>query len=170
MWDNRQRARDVRELLADVRVFETLTPNELKRVAPMLHKRSFRPQETIVRQGAPGGGMYIILSGSADARIETADGKTVYFATLREQQFFGEMSLLNDKPRIATVIARERTQTLGFFRPDLMALIDQSPQLGFKIVWKVTQTMAARLAKTLGDYRGLVKTLRALEKERGTTT
>ena len=165
LWRDQQRVRDVHEVLAGVRIFEALTADELKRIAPILHKRSFLPHETIVRQGAPGGGMYIILSGSADARIETADGETIHFATLREQQFFGELSLLNGTVRIATVIAREHTQTLCFFRPDLMDLIDHSPQLGFKIVWQITQTMVAHLAETLKEYRNAMKTLRDRERD-----
>lgn len=169
-WDSdlrrgRQRRRDVCEVLAGVRIFETLTADELKRIAPLLHRRSFWPHETIVRQGAPGGGMYIVLSGSAEARMETADGKIIHFATLRERQFFGELSLLNGDDRMATVIARERTQTLSFFRPDLMDLIDHSPQLGFKIAWRVAQIMAERLAEMLEDYRGVMKTLRDGERD-----
>jgi len=163
LWHDRQQTREVHEVLADVGFFEALTDEELRQVGPIMHTRSFVPHETIVRQGAPGVGMYIILSGSADVQLETADGNTIHLATLGEQQFFGEMSLLDGAARAASVVAVERTDTLGFFRPDLMGLIDHSPQLGSKIVWKVTEIMAGRLTETLGDYRQVMQQLRSLE-------
>jgi len=165
LWHDRQQVREVHEILTNVNFFQTLTPEELQQVGPIMHTRNFLPNETIVRQGAPGVGMHIIISGSADVLLETTEGNQIHLATLGEQQFFGEMSLLDGAARAASVVARERSETLGFFRPDLMELIDHSPKLGFKIVWKVTQIMAGRLVETLGDFRGVIKTLRNLERE-----
>jgi CRP/FNR family cyclic AMP-dependent transcriptional regulator len=164
LWQTQQQAREVHEELAGVGFFGTLAPEELTQVGSMMHARSFLPYETIVRQGAPGVGMYVILSGSAVVNLETAEGNTIRLATLGEHQFFGEMSLLDGAPRAASVVANERTETLGFFRPDLMGLIEHSPQLGFKIVWQVTQIMAVRLGETLKEFRDVTRTLRILEK------
>jgi CRP-like cAMP-binding protein len=164
LWQDHQQDREVHEVLADVVFFGTLTPQELAQVGPIMHTRSFLPNETIVRQGAPGVGMYVILSGSAVVNLETADNKIIHLATLGEQQFFGEMSLIDGSPRAASVIADERTETLGFFRPDLMGLIEHSPQLGLKIVRQVTQIMSGRLRETLSEFRDVTRQLRILEK------
>ena len=160
LWQDQQQTREVHEILSEVSFFGSLTPEELQQVGPIMHTRSFLPQETIVRQGAPGAGMYIIMAGSADVELETVDGNRIHLATLGEQQFFGEMSLLDGAARAASVVAAERTDTLGFFRPDLMGLIDHSPQLGYKIVWKVTEIMAGRLSETLSDFRTVIRALR----------
>lgn len=164
LWKDQQQDREIHEVLVDVGFFKTLTHEELQMVGPIMHTRSFLPNETIVRQGAPGAGMYVILSGGAVVNLETADGNIIRLAALGEHQFFGEMSLLDGAPRAASVVATERTETLGFFRPDLMGLIDHSPQLGFKIVSQVTQIMAGRLGETLSEFRDVTCKLRSLKK------
>ena len=168
-WDadlglSRRRSRDIREILADIAIFSDLTADELRRVGWMLHARTYLPHEVIVRQGAPGVGMYIIQTGSADVELETSAGGHIHLATLGERQFFGEMSLLDGAPRAASVVAAERTQILGFFRADLMGLIEHAPQTGYKIISRLTRIMARRLRETLLDYRSVKRELRALER------
>lgn len=171
-WDvdldvTRQRARDIREILAEIEIFSDLQPDELRKVGWMLHTRTYLPNEVIVRQGAPGVGMYIIQSGSANVELETPDGDQIHLARLGELQFFGEMSLLDGAPRAASVIAAERTHALGFFRADLMGLIEHAPRLGFKIVWRLSNIMSRRLNETLGEYRDVMRVLRQLNNEEG---
>ena len=174
-WDvdlgmSRQRARDIREILSEIEIFSDLQPEELRKVGWMLHTRSYLPGEVIVQQGAPGVGMYIIQAGSARVELETPDGAHIHLATLGEQQFFGEMSLLDGAPRAASVVAAERTHALGFFRADLMGLMEHAPRLGFKIVWRLNSIMARRLNETLGEYREVRRTLRQFEKQEGSVS
>ncbi|MBT3605417.1 MAG: cyclic nucleotide-binding domain-containing protein [Candidatus Latescibacteria bacterium] len=174
-WDidlevNQQRARDVREVLAEIEIFSDLQPEELRKVGWMLHTRTYLPNEVIVRQGAPGVGMYIIQSGSANVELDTPDGARIHLATLGELQFFGEMSLLDGAPRAASVIAAERTHALGFFRADLMGLIEHAPRLGFKIVWRLNNIMTRRLNETLGEYRQVMRTVREIENQEGSVS
>ena len=163
----RTRSREPSEILAEIEVFSDLQPGELLKVGWMLHSRLYLSKEVIVRQGAPGVGMYIIQSGSANVQLSTPDGSSIRLATLGEQQFFGEMSLLDGAPRAASVVAAERTHALGFFRADLMSLMEHAPRLGFKIVWRLNNIMSRRLNETLSDYRQVGRTLRAMNHERG---
>ena len=160
-----QKKRDIRDILADIEIFSDLTPEDCDKVGRMLHHRTYLPDEVIVRQGAPGVGMYIIEFGSADVVLGTPDGREIHLATLGEQQFFGEMSLLDGSPRAASVVAAERTRALGFFSADLMGLMEHSPRLGFKIAWRLMGIMSRRLNETLGDYRDATRVLRQLQKE-----
>jgi CRP/FNR family transcriptional regulator len=114
--------------------------------------------------------MYIIQSGSAHVELETPDEAHIHLATLGEQQFFGEMSLLDGAPRAASVVAAERTHALGFFRADLMGLIEHAPRLGFKIVWRLNNIMRRRLNETLGEYREVTRALRQFENQEGSVS
>jgi CPA2 family monovalent cation:H+ antiporter-2 len=104
--------------LRKVPFFEGLTPEDLDRLARIGRKRQFAAGESIVVEGQIGGGLFIILSGSASLQ---AGGKT---HTLGPGQFFGEMALLAGKPRSATVTAAEPVETLTletmYFRPFLI--------------------------------------------------
>lgn len=174
-WDidleaTRPRARDIRDILSEIEIFSDLQPDELRKIGWMLHTRMYLPGEVIVHQGAPGVGMYIIQSGSANVELETPDGSLIHLVKLGEKQFFGEMSLLDGAPRAASVISGERTHALGFFRADLMGLVEHSPRLGFKIIWRLNSIMARRLNETLGEYRDTSRVLRQLENQEGSVS
>ena len=159
----REKADDLLEVLAGVKVFETLTREELRRIERIVHRRVYLPQETVVHQGNPGLGMYIIQSGSAHVLLEAEDGRMIRLATLDDGQFFGEMSLLDGAARAASVVAAERSHIIGFFRADLMDLIAHSPRLGFKIVLRISQLMGERLRETLQELRLVQRSLRHLQ-------
>jgi CRP/FNR family cyclic AMP-dependent transcriptional regulator len=166
-WDNRldrlkKSEDDILEILSGVKIFESLTSEELRMVERIVHCREFFPQEVVVRQGAPGVGMYIIQSGSTDVVLEVGKDEVIRLANLTDGQFFGEMSLLDGAPRAASVISTERSQIIGFFSSDLMDLIQRSPKLGFKIVLRISQLMGNRLRETVKDYRSALKELRQL--------
>ena len=160
----RQPVRDLLDLLADIEIFSELTHHELRKIGWMVHARTYLPNEVIVQQGAPGVGMYMIQTGSADVRLERSDGRVIHLATLGEHQFFGEMSLLDGAPRAASVVARDRVQAFGFFKADLMGLLEHAPKLGYKIVGQVSRIMARRLHETLKEYRMASRQLRERQK------
>lgn len=131
---------ELHAILEQIPVFEGFSPRELAALGRVLHKREYLPDEVIIRQDEPGMGMYIIQSGQA-AVISGHDN--VQLSVLGDGDFFGEVSLLDETPRSASVVARTHCQILGFFQSDLFALIERDPRFGVKIV--------IRLAKILGD-------------------
>ena len=169
-WDSdlgfiREKSEDIGEVLKGVPIFESFDEEEIEQIRRIVHGRVFLPKEVIVHQGAPGVGMYIVQSGSADVVLEVDEGSEIKLTSLGEGQFFGEMSLLDGAPRAASVVATERSKMIGFFRADLMDLISQSPQLGLKIVYFLSQMMCERLGETVQEYRDVLKAIRSLEKD-----
>ena len=144
---------DIVQVLARAQLFDTLTRDELRRLAPILHHRDFFPREVIVRQDAPGLGLYIILSGSADVMLHDGTNEDIVLATLGEGRLFGEISLIDGSPRTASVVSTARSHVLGFFRADLMDLIEHAPSLGFKILYRLTQLLQEKFTESLADFR-----------------
>jgi len=106
------------EALRKIPFFEDLTPEDLDRLARIGERRSFAAREAIVTKSGVGGGLFVILSGSAEVE---AGGKS---HTLGPGEFFGEMALLSGKPRSATVTAAEPVEAMVleamYFRPFLI--------------------------------------------------
>ena len=106
------------EALRRIPFFEGLTPEDLDRIARIGERRSFAPGEPIVAKDAVGGGLFVLLSGSASV---DAGGK---HHALGAGQFFGEMALLTGRPRSATVTADEPVEAMVieamYFRPFLI--------------------------------------------------
>lgn len=153
MWENIFRGRkkdESKEVMAlrQVPVFENFEPRELTEIEKLVHKRTYKPDEFVFRTNAPGEGLYIILQGKVDIFTEAEDGKETVVASLREGDFFGDLSLLDREPRSASAIARDHSELLGFFRPDLTGILKRKPDLGAKILFNLARVIGERLRKT----------------------
>jgi CRP/FNR family transcriptional regulator, cyclic AMP receptor protein len=140
----RRSASAIEDVLAKIPVFESLKPKELRQVAAIVHRRQYQAGEYVVRQNDPGLGMYVIESGEVGVMLEE-NGTTKQLAALCEGEFFGEIALLDESPRSATVIARSDAALIGFFRPDLFDIIEKSPSTGLKIVLRLAEMLGERL-------------------------
>jgi len=135
---------DALEALRAVPLFADLRPAELKKMLRIMHKRSYQAGEVIFREGEPGAGMYLIQRGAVDIIIRLPDGSERVLAQLTDRQFFGEMALLDDAPRSASAVARQPTELLGFFVPDLEGLLDRDARMASRVLWRLARLMASR--------------------------
>jgi CRP/FNR family cyclic AMP-dependent transcriptional regulator len=134
----------IQETLKKNIVFKDLTPREINQIQNITHLRSYTASEAIFKQGEVGVGMYIISKGSVD--IVYDDNR---ITTLKEDDFFGELALVEERGiRTATAIAKEDTQVIGFFKPDLIQIMNQTPEIGVKILFRVAQVIGTRLHET----------------------
>jgi len=143
----RGREGDILPVLRTIPIFEGLGFNDLKKIELIVHKRTFMPEEIIFYERQPGAGMYIIKKGLIKL-TKTVNEERVKISELKDGEFFGEMSLLDDYPRSAEATAVEKTEALGIFRPDLFDLIDSNPKLGYKILLRLSKRLASRLRET----------------------
>jgi len=143
----RGREGDILPVLRTIPIFERLGFNDLKKIELIVHKRTFMPEEIIFYERQPGAGMYIIKKGLIKL-TKTVNEERVKISELKDGEFFGEMSLLDDYPRSAEATAVEKTEALGIFRPDLFDLIDSNPKLGYKILLRLSKRLASRLRET----------------------
>ena len=140
----------ISDILKKIPIFEELTKRELAGLERILHKREYKRDEVIFRQDEPGMGMYIIESGRVAIISEPAE---VHLSELGSGEFFGELALLDESPRSATAIAKTECKILGFFQPDLFALLDRNPRLGVKIVLRLAKIIGERLRKANGQIQ-----------------
>jgi CRP-like cAMP-binding protein len=155
-WSNIFSRQDTEEstidLLGSVPVFKELNKRELTVVEKILYRRTYAPGEVIFNQGDPGVGMYIIAEGDVQIHSQP-DGRVL--TTLSAGAFFGEVSLLNEVPRSATATAHSASVLWGFFRPELMDLIERKPRLGVKILLPLAQIAGRRLVAVDVELRDL---------------
>jgi CRP/FNR family cyclic AMP-dependent transcriptional regulator len=152
-WSNLFKRRDrsgdeLYEVLSKVPIFQDLSRREFSRIRGILHRRNYNSGEAIVREGDMGVGMYVLLSGEVVVQQDGGEGGTIELATFGEGDFFGDQVLLDESARTASVIAREPTRAVGFFRPDLLELIERNPRLGLKIVMRLSHMISVRLRHT----------------------
>ncbi|KOS20537.1 cAMP-dependent protein kinase regulatory subunit [Escovopsis weberi] len=104
------RRRMYETFLEEVPLLSSLTPYERSKIADALETQKFYPGETIIREGDPGHSFYLLESGEADAF--KGDSQVLQY---KKGDFFGELALLNDAPRAASVIAKTEVKvaTLG---------------------------------------------------------
>ena len=109
------------ELLHSVWLFERCSPKELQAIAKLATPLGADEGQVLAREGKNGGEFFVIVEGTAEA---TLDG--VRIAELGPGQFFGEMALLDQGPRVATVVARSSMLLLVLSGGEFDELIRQS--------------------------------------------
>lgn len=161
-WGNVLRRKEATEetipsILKSLPMFETLTAPELVKVERIVHRRRFAAGEVIIRARAPRSGMYIVKSGSVDVVRPMGNGIFQKVGRLDVGDLLGEFAILDDSPRSTSIVAAEPSELLGFFKPDLMELVETDPRLGLKIVLRVAEMMTRRLRQDIELLRGLQK-------------
>jgi serine/threonine protein phosphatase PrpC len=153
--DSRQRERKQAvtqnlEALREIELFREFTMAELVAVYNALRSTVFESGEQPVREGDRGEHLFVIVEGRCQVARQ---GSNV--ATLGPGAHFGEMALLNQRPRSATVTALERTRLLRLDRTTFHALMAREPGIACKFLWKFAQTLSLRLddAYLARDYR-----------------
>jgi CRP-like cAMP-binding protein len=117
------------EFIARVPIFASCTPDEVSAIADVAQDSFFQPGQIIVTQGTPGQAFYMILKG----RVEVLrDG--VSLGGFGPGDLFGEMSLLDQAPRSATIRAIDEVECLMLSSWDFRALLDRHPSIAIKLL------------------------------------
>ena len=146
---------EIMQLLRTCPVFTGIPERGLRQIREMCHLRYYKEDEHIFRFGEPGVGLYIVLEGQVEIyRMEQGDFHR-QFTTIGPGDFLGELALLEDLPRTASAAARGYCRVLGFFRPDLLSLMQRNPRLGSLIVMNMARLTARRLINTNDELERL---------------
>ncbi|MFH1809802.1 MAG: Crp/Fnr family transcriptional regulator [Pseudomonadota bacterium] len=131
------------ELLRKVSFLNQLGTEELDRLASRLVERTFRRDVVVVRADDPGDSMFFIAGGQAKVVLTAGGGREVILATLGAGDFFGEMSILDGRPRSATVLSITESRMLVLTREAMIDLIRNTPEIALALLAE----MSARLRR-----------------------
>ena len=131
------------ELLKGVPIFSKVEPAKLKLLAFTSERINFAAGQEVCHQGDPGDTMYVILGGTADVLIDTESGQ-ITVAEMKKNGFFGEIAILCDVPRTATIKARDPLSTLKISKDMFYRLVAEFPQMAVEVM----RELAHRLEDT----------------------
>jgi CRP/FNR family transcriptional regulator, cyclic AMP receptor protein len=126
-------AQEIVNLLERVPIFEGLDQRELERIAASMKERTFRAGDTVTTEGSGGVGFFVIEGGEAKVSVGGEDRRR-----LGPGDYFGEVALLTDSPRTATIVAETDLHCYGMTSWDFKPLVESHGS----IAWKLLQSMA----------------------------
>jgi CRP/FNR family cyclic AMP-dependent transcriptional regulator len=136
-------------VLKAVPLFSSFPDDQLRLLAGVVTRRSTPRSTTVMAGGDATDSLYIVLSGRLKVMMSDADGKEVILCILGPGEFFGEMGLIDDSPRSASVVAIESCELLSIAKRD------------FK------KCLADNFEMTMAVMRGLVRRLREADRKIG---
>ena len=136
-------------LLRNVPLFSVLPEGQLALLTSLVTRRSFPRNSTIISAGEMTDSLYVIISGRLKVMMSDDDGREVILAILGSNEFFGEMGLLDDSPRSASVVSLEACELLTLTKRDFKKCLQENFELSMTVM------------------RGLVRRLREADKKIG---
>lgn len=129
--------------LKKIPLFSSLKEEELKAIQKASLTKKFPKDKIILLEDEEGDTLFIILTGKVKVTSFSETGKEIIFSILGEGDFFGDMSLLDGKPRSASVISIEDTEMQLIRRADFYNLLEQYPRIAMKLL----EELASRIRK-----------------------
>ncbi|MDA0702435.1 MAG: Crp/Fnr family transcriptional regulator [Proteobacteria bacterium] len=139
------------ELLRQIPLFSNVEPAKLKLLAFTSERVTFALGQMMVQQGDTGDAAYIIIEGDADILIDTPDGP-IKVATVGRNAIIGEIAILCDVPRTATVQAKTQLVTLRITKDLFFRLVNEFPQMAVEIM----RELARRLERTTAQLQAAI--------------
>jgi CRP-like cAMP-binding protein len=124
---------EVEESLRNVPLFEGFQPKQLKSLARWTTTRSYQPGQIIVSEGQTGLGLYVIRTGKVQISMHSAHGERE-IRVMGPGESFGEISLLDDRPRSATATAVEWTTAVLLDKSQFLAEMHAHPEMALAML------------------------------------
>lgn len=136
------------EVLKNTPIFRELTRREILEVDELLHERIYEKDEIIFEEGDPGHGIFIVVSGKlrADPSHNLLKNAVLDFGP---GELVGELSLFDEAPRTAKVVAIERTVTVALFQAEFSSLLLKNKSIGAKVLVEIARTLSRRARQLL---------------------
>ena len=132
---------DVLDSLRAVPLFSQVSEADLDNVAALLIERRYPKNSIVVEEGLTGDYMYVIRSGRVKVTKASDDGREKIMDFLESGAFFGEMALLDNAPRSASVRTLEPSVLAALSRRDFISLLRSSPDLALSLIQELTRRL-----------------------------
>ena len=128
--------------------FSGMSQLEFNAVSAFLERLKVKKGDVVFREGDPGEHMYILLSGTLSAYVAQPDGTQRRMFDIKPGDFFGEMSIIANEPRSATLTATENTEIMALPGIDFYRIIFELPMIGVKMLRAISQVQNSWLNQT----------------------
>jgi len=134
--------------LAEVKLFELLDDNELNELASVIDSETVGAGQIIFNAGELGDALYIVRSGEVELYVKDTAGQKIVLTTVERNDIFGELSMLDERPRSATAMALTDTELLLLDRDDLLLLFQKQPDAALNMLAAIS-TMLRKVDRLL---------------------
>ena len=137
-------------LMQQIGLFQTVEPTDLESIAQQMTERAYQDGEVVFSEGDPGDRLYLIFAGNMHVYV-VREGSIITYDHLQMVEVFGEMALLEDLPRSATVKSEGKSLCLTLSKEEFLNLVNRNPNIALGMV----KDLLGRLRKTnvqLQDY------------------
>ncbi len=164
--------KDAQSLLRDVDLFSHLTDEQIGTLAERSREVQFRKNAILMTEGDVGESMYLIASGLVKVFVSDDDGKELVLYEQGAGAVIGDIALLDDEPRSASVATLENTSAVMISKTDFIHVLESSPEMALGIIRSLTQrlrhaTEGSRSLALDNVYRRLADKLIELSEESG---
>jgi CRP-like cAMP-binding protein len=130
------------ELLRNIPMFANIEPSKLKLLAFTSERMTFKSGDTLFKQGEPGDSAYVIIGGEADVIVDTPKGPLTV-AKLKRNDIVGEIAILCDVPRTATIKAASQLEAMVIAKDLFFRLVMEFPQMAVEIMRELARRLDA---------------------------
>lgn len=144
-----------RDLLVKISLFNSFSEDELTTISTFMNFIEVEKDKTVFEEGEPGDYVCFVLDGRLDVYKKTWKGEGFIINTLSRGQSFGEISILENIPRSASLKASEKTTYVTLKREDFDSILAEHPRIGCKILKGLCGSLIKKLRTTssrLIDY------------------
>lgn len=161
----------------DIPLFQSLPPEQLDYLIKLAHDVDYEKNSVIITQGEHSNSLYIVVEGRLKVYVTDAEGRQALLAFLNKGDFFGELSLLDDEPRSASVMTVTKTRLLRLTQDGFRRFVEAHPENLLPMLRILASRLRAlddtiRSLSTLDVYGRVARVLlnEAEERERGHIT
>ncbi len=129
------------DILSKISLFSLMKRRDLKRIAKHANHHFFKKGDIITKEGSRDGRLFVIISGDVEVIKSMGTDKEMTLRTLRDNNYFGEMALIEDYTRTASVVARQDTEILSLDQWNMREEIKKYPSVAIELL----QTLGRRI-------------------------
>jgi len=143
------------DLLIHISIFDSLDSDELKNIVKYMNVVEMKAGELIFKEGERGDYVCFVAEGALDVLKKSETGDHVVISSLHRGRSIGDMAVLDNFPRSATVRSRTKATLITLTRDSFETILDKHPRIGIKMLKGLARLLSLNLRKTssrLADY------------------
>jgi CRP/FNR family cyclic AMP-dependent transcriptional regulator len=142
-------------LILNIPILAKLKDKELRTIQKYMNLIEVIPEEIVFKEGDRGDYVCFVVDGALDVVKESASGESIVIATLSKGGSIGEMAVIDELPRSATIKARSKSTLITLSQENFNYILAEHSAIGVKILKGITRLLSMNLRKTssrLADY------------------